>query len=118
MVGILSKYRSQKTVVDGHVFPSKLEARRYSMLRLMEQQGEIYDLVLQPKFLLQEGFRDRNGEWHRPIHYIADFRYAENNRVIVEEVKGQETAVYRIKKKLFMYKYPDIDYRVLRRGDF
>lgn len=89
------------------------------MLKLMEQQGEIRDLVLQPKFLLQEGFRDRDGKWHRAIHYIADFRYVEDNWVIVEEVKGRMTAVFRIKKKLFLFKYPDgFDYRILRRGDF
>ncbi len=89
------------------------------MLKLREQAGEIHDLVLQPKFLLQAGFRDREGKWHRAINYIADFRYVEDNRVIVEEVKGRETVVFRIKKKLFLYKYPDgFDYRVLKRGDF
>ena len=113
----MSKYRSRKITVDGHVFPSKLEARRYGQLKLREQAGEIHDLVLQPRFLLQKGFRDRTGKWHRAINYIADFQYMED-AIVVEEVKGRETVVYRIKKKLFMYKYPDIDYRVLKRGDF
>lgn len=114
----MAKYRSKKTIVDGHVFPSKLEANRYKQLKLLEQQGMIRDLVLQPKFLLQAGFRDGDGKWHRAIHYIADFRYVENGQVVVEEVKGRETAVFRIKMKLFLFKYPGFVYRVLKRGDF
>ena len=46
------KYRAVPTVIDGIRFASKAEARRYGELRLLEQAGEIRDLVRQPRFAL------------------------------------------------------------------
>lgn len=34
-----AKYRNQPTVVEGHRFDSKKEARRYQELRYLEQKG-------------------------------------------------------------------------------
>ena len=38
---------------------------------------------------------------------VADFEYIENGEMVVVDVKGFKTAVYMIKKKLFLYKYGD-----------
>ena len=46
----MSKYRNIKTEVDGIVFDSKAEARRYAELRLLEKANEISDLRLQYPF--------------------------------------------------------------------
>ncbi len=105
------KYKSIKVEVDGITFDSRKEANRYAELRLMEKAGEITNLELQPEFLLQEGFRDKARAWHRAIKYKADFRYQEKGGgVVVEDVKGMRTEVYKIKKKLLLATH-DIEFR-------
>lgn len=39
------------------------------------------------------------------MEYVADFQYVENGRIVVVDTKGFVTDVYRLKKKLFLYKY-------------
>ena len=106
------KYNARKTVVDGITFDSKKEARRYSELKLMEKAGDIYNLELQPRFLLQDKFRYK-GKTFRKVEYVADFRYTDKTgATIVEDVKGFLTDVYSLKKKLFLFKYGElIDFR-------
>lgn len=101
-----SKYKDKKTLVDGIVFDSKKEAARYQELKLLEKAGIIKDLSLQPNFLLQDKFKYR-GKTHRKIEYIADFQYyvVKDKKWVVEDVKGYQTDVYRIKKKLFLKRY-------------
>lgn len=102
------KYGNRKTVADGIKFDSRAEAERYKELKLMEKGGKIKDLVLQPEFLLQDKFKYR-GKTERAVRYIADFKYfdAEKGVYVVEDVKGMETEVFRIKRKLFLKKYGD-----------
>lgn len=89
------KYHNKPTVVDGHRFASKAEAARYVELKLMQQAGEIAELVLQPRFKLMV-----NG--HKICFYVSDFRYriAKTGEAVVEDVKGAITPTYRIKKAL------------------
>lgn len=103
----LNKYHARKTEVDGIEFDSKKESDRYATLVLLEKAGAIKDLVLQPRFLLQDKFRC-NGKAVRKIEYVADFQYLYKGKTIIEDVKGQKTQVYRLKKKLFIYKYKDL----------
>ena len=63
-----------KTIIDGHAFNSKKKAKYYSELKIREKAGEIKELKLQPRFLLQNGF-SYNGKRYRKIEYIADFEY-------------------------------------------
>lgn len=100
-----NKYSAVREVVDGHTFPSRREARRYRQLKLMTQAGEIEDLELQPKFPLEINGRPvliksdgyPNG---RRASYIADFRYrlTETGCTVVEDVKGMDTPVSRLKR--------------------
>lgn len=99
------KYNAKRTEIDGKTFSSKLEAERYLVLKARAAAGEIHALQIQPRFELQPAFTDVHGKKHRAIYYVADFQYVENGHVIIEEVKGHETAVWRLKKKLFLYKY-------------
>lgn len=94
-----SKYGNTKVFVDGHHFDSKAEGARYWDLRLMERAGEISDLELQPPFpLLVNGVKVGL--------YRADFRYRNaDGDVVVEDVKGMKTAVYRLKKKMVEAQY-------------
>lgn len=92
-----SKYGAAPTVIDGFRFASKAEARRYSELLLLQRAGEISELELQPPFPLVV-----NGV--KVATYIADFRYRckYTDPLIVEDVKGMSTPVYRLKKKLVL----------------
>jgi hypothetical protein len=104
----MSKYHAKKTIIDGKPFDSLKESRRYSELLLLAKAGEVTNIECQPRFLLQESFK-KNGKTHRKIEYVADFRvtYADG-RVEIEDVKGIKTEVYRLKKKLFEKKYPEL----------
>ena len=100
----MSKYNNKKTVIDGIVFDSKKEAARYQDLKILERVGLIQGLEIQPIFALQESYII-GGRKVRALTYRADFAYFEGNQKVVEDVKGMRTAVYKIKKKLFEYKY-------------
>lgn len=98
------KYRNQPVMVDGIRFASKKEAKRYQELRLLLSSGHIENLKLQPRFRLHAG-----------ITYVGDFSYNEpgSERLIVEDTKGFKTPEYKLKKKLFLHCYPEIDFREL-----
>jgi len=104
-----SKYGNRKVKVDGYTFDSVAESNRYLELKYMLLSGAIKDLQLQKKFVLDDGFRDNDGKWHREFTYVCDFYYYDNEKKdwIIEDVKSEATAkdkVYRIKKR-FMAKY-------------
>ena len=91
-----SKYNAVKTEVDGIVFDSKLEAKRYSELKMLLRSGIISDLELQKKFELRV-----NGVLI--CKYVADFYYLDQSgRQVVEDVKGVRNPVYSIKAKLMI----------------
>ncbi|MGL5426392.1 MAG: DUF1064 domain-containing protein [Cetobacterium sp.] len=99
-----SKYGAKKVIIDDITFDSKAESKFYIQLR---DNGVEFEL--QPRFLLQEAFK-KNGKHFRKIEYIADFRIG--NRII--DIKGVETEAFKIKKKLFEYKYPDLKLEILK----
>lgn len=104
----MSKYNSRKTTVDGFTFDSKKEAKRYLELKQLEKDGLINDLQLQVPFVLIPPFEieiDGKKRKRRPITYVADFVYYKGNEKVIEDVKGLRTPVYKIKKKLFEYKF-------------
>jgi hypothetical protein len=102
-----SKFGAVKTTIDGITFDSKAEARRYGELKTLLELGLIIDLELQPRYELQPAYK-KAGKTVRAIDYIADFRYRDRTgRVIIEDVKGMETAVFKLKKKMFEYRYPE-----------
>lgn len=105
-----SKYHNRKVMVDGVTFDSKREARRYCELKVRADAGEIAGLVLQPRFELQPGF-EKGGKKYRKIEYVADFMYTdlEIEETFVEDVKGMKTDVYKLKKKLFEYQFPNLN---------
>lgn len=102
----VNKYHAKRLMVDGHKFDSIREADRYCELKLLEKAHVISDLELQPVYMLQEAF-SCDGGWERAITYVADFRYKEGGRTVVEDVKGMRTEVYKIKRKLFLKRYGD-----------
>ncbi|MGL5961482.1 MAG: DUF1064 domain-containing protein [Cetobacterium sp.] len=104
MVLSKNKYNNKKVVIDDITFDSKAEARFYLNIK-----GSGLDYELQPKFLLQEAFK-KNGKTYRKIEYIADFKIG--NRII--DIKGVETEAFKIKRKIFEYKYQDFRLECLK----
>jgi hypothetical protein len=91
----MNKYRAKKTEIDGIVFDSKREAARYQELKLLERNGAIRALALQPSY-------DLWANNQRICRYRADFYYIDTatEKAVVEDCKGVRTPVYRLKKKL------------------
>ena len=91
----MSKYHATPIYIDGVRFASKAEGRRYGELRLLERAGVISQLELQPRYPVVVN----NVQICR---YLADFRYVEGDRTVIEDVKGMVggTALYRLKKRL------------------
>ena len=92
-----SKYGAKPTIVDGIRFSSQAEARRYGHLKMLERAGTIHDLELQPRFPLIVNHV-------KVATYVADFRYRffGVSVPVVEDVKGVQTPVYKLKKKMLL----------------
>jgi hypothetical protein len=111
---IMAKYHNKKIEIDGVIFDSRKEAKRYKELSLLERAGAIQDLQTQVKFVLIPTQREpdtigkRGGiikgkVIEKECAYIADFVYMENGDKIVEDTKGFKTKDYIIKRKLMLY---------------
>ena len=100
-----SKYRNVPTVINGLRFSSKAEAARYSELKLLQAANQVRWFIRQPRFDLGND-----------ITYVADFLVVWNadettfsdTRVTVEDVKGVETDVFKLKRKLFEAQYGEL----------
>jgi Protein of unknown function (DUF1064). len=110
-----SKYGNTKVVIDGITFDSKAEGRRYQDLCYLQQAGKITKLHPHPVYELLPAFTDRTGKRHRRTTYIGDFFYYDDDfNAVVEDVKGRETEVFKIKAKMFQHRYPSIKFVIVR----
>lgn len=93
------KYRNvkQKRIWQGKeiTLDSTAEANRFDELVLMQEQGVIRDLVLQPIFPLKVNET-------KVCSYRPDFQYVdcETGETIIEDTKGFRTREFIIKKRL------------------
>ncbi len=104
-VGIMSKFCSEKAkVVVGDqiiTFDSTVERDRYLHLKLLERAGEISNLEIQVPYQLlptQEG--------ERGVKYIADFRYQQDGKTVIEDTKSAITKKlpdYILKRKMMLF---------------
>ena len=103
---MVRKYHNKKVEYDGYTFDSIREKNYYIKLKLLEKAGKIKELELQKEYELQPSYK-LNNKTYRSIKYRADFTYktTEDDKLHVVDVKGFRTDVYRLKKKLFEYKY-------------
>ena len=102
-----SKYGNRKVIIDGEKFDSLKEAARWQELKWLQRAGEIRELRRQVPFVIIPTQRDENGRViEKQVTYIADFVYYEKNslRSTVEDVKGVRTEVYKLKRKLMLYR--------------
>lgn len=104
------KFSAKRTVVDGITFDSKREAARYLDLKAMERAGEITRLKLQPEFPLECGgnpvlIRSKGYPNGRRAKYVADFKYMRGTENVVEDVKGFDTPLSRLKRAMVEAEY-------------
>lgn len=93
------KYLNKKTVVDGIEFDSAKESKVYLLLKSLEGEGAIQNLVLQPtweiipqlteKYVKRLKTKDKEclRVLHRATHYSADFQFDANGQTFVVDVK-------------------------------
>jgi hypothetical protein len=95
-----NKYHAKRVVIDGIPFDSTAEGNRYEELKQLESLGLIVNLELHPAFPLMVNDVQIGT-------YKADFRYVdvETNEVVVEDVKGFKTPMYRWKKRHMSAQY-------------
>lgn len=91
----------ERTTADGLVFDSANEMKRYLFLKEKEEAGQIFDLELQPLYDL------KGPDGSLICRYRADFKYLENNALVVEDYKGAITPEFRLKRKLWASNFPD-----------
>lgn len=102
-----SKYNAKKVEIDGIKFDSKVEGEYYLHLKQQVTERQILGFERQKRMLLQEGFSVEGVKGKiRPIFYVVDFIITENDGTLTYvDVKGMETDVFKLKKKLFMKRY-------------
>ena len=100
---LASKYHNRKT----KGFDSAKEWRRNQELETLQRAGEISELnrqvpfVLMPSYTIADETTKQGFRTIREIRYIADFTYRlKNGKRIIEDVKGMQTDVFKIKRKL------------------
>lgn len=114
------KYNASKTTIDGIIFDSRKEAKRYLFLKDLERSGDISNLHRQVTYELlpavteqviihlKTKLKSAIRTLQRPITYRADFVYCRDGKVITEDVKASPKMIpadFKIKEKLFFYKY-------------
>lgn len=100
---VKNKYHNRKT----KGFDSAKEWRRNQELEIMQRAGEISELnrqvpfVLMPSYTITDEATKQGFRTVREIRYIADFTYRlKDGTRIIEDVKGMQTDVFKIKRKL------------------
>ena len=102
------KYGAKRTEIDGIKFDSRAEARRYQELKLREKAGEIGQLKVHPRYpIVHEG--------NKICFVELDFEYLDYclQKEAFEDVKGVDTPMSRLKRKLIQAFY-GIEVEVIR----
>ena len=103
----MSKYGAKKVTIDGITFDSKAESRYYEYLLKLKKSGLVEEFSMQKAFTLLDRFaHPQTGRIVRAITYRADFEvlYADG-RIEVVDIKGFLTPEFKIKAKMFMFRY-------------
>lgn len=98
-----NKYHAKKS--GGYA--SRKEHRRAIELQTLQRAGIITNLREQVAYQLIPPQHDTSGKLiERACSYIADFVYQDQQgNTIVEDTKGVRTDVYRIKRKLMLFRH-------------
>lgn len=97
--------------IDGIVFDSALELRYYrDVLLPLVESGDVVEYELQKPYELQPKFV-HDGRTVQAIKYVADFyiKYADGREKVID-IKGFADATALLKRKLFWYTFPELNY--------
>jgi hypothetical protein len=109
-----NKYHARRTSVDNITFDSAAEANRYAELLILLKAGEIKDLIVHPKYEIVP-YMFINDKRYRAVFYEADFEYkTPDGKVFVEDVKGVETPLFKLKWRLANMLYPQFIFKIVR----
>lgn len=106
-----SKYHNKIAYYDGIAFDSIKERDYYADVLLpLKWAGEIKSIDMQVSFVLQPPFK-HGGKTIKGIKYVADFviTYPDGRKKVID-TKGYRTKEYQLKRKMLLYKYPEIDF--------
>lgn len=101
-----------KRTHNGITFDSELEMKYYRDVVLpLVEKGKIITYELQKKYELQPKFK-KDGKTIKEISYVADFFlvYEDGHEEIID-TKGCPDNIALMKRKMFWYHYPTIDYK-------
>lgn len=103
---------AEKRTCDGIVFDSVLEMKYYrDVLSPLVESGDVISYELQKPYELQPGFI-HDEKKIQPIKYVADFFivYKDGHEEVID-TKGCPDSVALMKREMFWYHYPTVDYR-------
>lgn len=106
-----SKYHNKIAYYDGIAFDSIKERDYYADVLLpLKWAGKIKSIDMQVSFVLQPPFK-HGGKTIKGIKYVADFviTYPDGRKKVID-TKGYRTKEYQLKRKMLLYKYPEIDF--------
>lgn len=134
------KIAHKKTTIDGITFDSKMESQYYTYLKEEKKKGNIISFELQPEYILQPKYfvfnsqviTEDNKDYKsldqkrrkynklnpnnkidivRAIKYKSDFyiTYKDGTSKVID-VKGIKTADFKIKEKMFNFRYPHLPF--------
>lgn len=111
-----NKYRAIKIDSPYGKFDSGLEYKRFLYLKALEKSGEIKNLKRQVPYLLLPAQTKDGKVLFREIKYVSDFEYddVKTGVHVVEDTKGIELPVFKIKQKLLYY-FHGVEVRVVKR---
>jgi hypothetical protein len=92
----LNKYGAKQSMIDGHTFHSRAEARYYQVLKYRQMLGEVTDVKL------QEPFTVLGPKGQVVTTYRSDFTFWDNveKRKRIIDVKGVQTPYFKLKKRV------------------
>lgn len=104
-----SKFHAFKAKINGIEFDSLNESRYYIYVLKEVRAGNITSFELQKPFEIIPP-HIKNGKKVRKAEYISDFvLHMADGTTKVIDVKGIETDVFKLKKKMVEYLYPDVE---------
>ena len=105
------KFNARPVKDDNQHFASTLEHKYYKHLKFLQKTGHIVFFLRQVPF-------DLNLENTNVSKYIVDFQvFWRDGKVTFVDVKGRETDMFKMKKKMVEASYP-VEVDVVKMGDF
>lgn len=108
--GPARKYKNCKVTDHGITFDSRKEHARWLALRQLKHEGRLTNLRVHVSFKLTASGRPimlpgkallKNGQVRQTqARYIADFTYILDGKPVIEDVKGRDTPLSKLKRAL------------------